>query len=83
MDFYKEQLCGTGSVALWHVDSAWIKDQTCVPCIGRWIPSHCTTKKSSCEYLEAPLLGIGGTAINKTDKIQVLWKGPSNAGNKR
>ena len=49
------------------MESSQTRDQTCVPCIGRWILSHCTTKKSSCEYLEAPLLGIGGTAINKTE----------------
>ena len=32
-----------GLVVLWHVESSWTKDQTCVPCIGRRIPIHYTT----------------------------------------
>ena len=40
-------LQGTGSVvrahslvATWNVGSSWIRDQTHVSCIGRWIPYH-------------------------------------------
>ena len=29
-----------------HVESSPISDQTCVPCIGRRIPIHCTTRES-------------------------------------
>ena len=29
-----------------HVDSSPISDQTCVPCISRRIPIHCTTRES-------------------------------------
>ena len=38
-----QQLWCTGLVALWHVGSSRTRDRTCVPCIGRWIPNHCTT----------------------------------------
>ena len=27
------------------VEFSWTRDQTCVPCIGRQIPIHCTTKE--------------------------------------
>ena len=32
------------SVVALHVESSWIGDQTCVPCIGRWVPNHWTTR---------------------------------------
>ena len=32
-------------VAPWHVESSWTRDQTCVPCIGRQFPIHCTTRE--------------------------------------
>ena len=35
----------TGLVALQHVGSSWIGDQTCVPFIGRQIRNHWTTKE--------------------------------------
>ena len=35
----------TGLVALWHVESSWPRDRTCVPCIGRQILSHWTTRE--------------------------------------
>ena len=34
-------------VALRHVESSWISDQTCVPCISRWILTLCTTREVS------------------------------------
>ena len=45
--------CSTRAQQLWHMDSAAPQyvgsssttDQTCVPCVGRWIPIHCTTSK--------------------------------------
>ena len=33
-----------GLVVLWH-ESSWIRDQSCVPCIGRQILYHRTTKE--------------------------------------
>ena len=38
-----------GLVALWHLVSSRTRARTCVPCIGRQILNHCTTR-------EAPLL---------------------------
>ena len=32
-------------VALQHVGSSRTRDWTCVPCIGRWILNHCTTRE--------------------------------------
>ena len=40
-----QQLWRPGSVALEHVGSSQTKDPTCVPCIGRQIPLHCTTRE--------------------------------------
>ena len=34
-----------GLDAPWHVGPSQTKDQTCVPCIGRWTPNHCTTRE--------------------------------------
>ena len=33
----------TDLIALWHVDSSQTWDRIHVPCIGRWISTHCTT----------------------------------------
>ena len=35
----------TGLAAPWHVEFPQTRDQTRVPCIGRWIFIHCTTKE--------------------------------------
>ena len=35
----------SGLVALRHVESSQTRDQTRVPCIGRWILNHWTTKE--------------------------------------
>ena len=32
-------------VAPQHVESSWTRDRTCVPCIGRQILIHCTTRE--------------------------------------
>ena len=29
-----------------HVESSQTRDRTLVPCIGRWILSHCTTREA-------------------------------------
>ena len=39
--------CGTRAlVAPQHVESSWTRDQTHVPCTGRWILIHCATRES-------------------------------------
>ena len=35
-----------GLVAPWHVGSSWTRARTCVPCIGRRILNHSTTKEA-------------------------------------
>ena len=47
----ERRLNGCGLVAPRHVGSSRARDQTCVPCIGRQILNHCTTR-------EVPLLPI-------------------------
>ena len=37
-------------VALWHVGSSRTRDQTRVPCIGRWILNHCATREAPNVY---------------------------------
>ena len=39
-----QQLQHTGLLAPWHVGSSWPRDQTRVPCSGRWILNHWTTR---------------------------------------
>ena len=41
----------SGLVASRHVESSWTKDQTHVPCIGRWILNHSTTREILCLFL--------------------------------
>ena len=41
-----QRLCHRGLTALWHVESSWIRDPICVPCIGRWILNHWTTREA-------------------------------------
>ena len=45
-----QQLCHTGLVAPRDVGSSQTRDRTHVPCIGRWILNHCTTR-------EVPMIG--------------------------
>ena len=40
-----QQLWRTGLVAPWHVGSSRTMARTRVPCIGRWILNHCTTRE--------------------------------------
>ena len=40
-----QQLWLTGLVAPWHVGSSQTRHRTHVPCIGRWILKHCTTRE--------------------------------------
>lgn len=45
-----QKLWGTGSVAPQNAESSWTRDQTSDPCIGRWVPIHCTPKEVLCNY---------------------------------
>ena len=47
-----------GLVALWHMESSQTRGQTCVPCIGRQILIHCTTRdvQMNIFYLEHDLM---------------------------
>ena len=53
-DAQAQQLWLTGLVALRHVGSSQTRARTRVPCIGRWILNHCTTrearKEEFCEF---------------------------------
>ena len=40
-----QQLWLAGLVAPWHVQSSRTRDQTRVPCLGRQILNHCTTRE--------------------------------------
>ena len=39
----------SGTQALQHVGSSWTRRQICVPCIGRWIRNHWTTRDVPCD----------------------------------
>ena len=41
----------TGLVALCHVASSWTRDQTHVPCVGRWILNQWTTREVQVEII--------------------------------
>ena len=47
-----QQLWHTGLVAPRHVGSSWTRAQTHVPCIGRRILNHCTTREAPKYFLE-------------------------------
>ena len=41
----------TGSVASWHVGSSHSRDQTCVPCVGRWIVPWTTREAPQVNFI--------------------------------
>ena len=43
--------CSTGLAVLQHVESSWTRNQTHVPCIGRWILISCTTREVPLSFL--------------------------------
>ena len=45
-----QQLWRMGLVAPRHVGSSRTRARTCVTCIGRWIPNHCTTREALSQY---------------------------------
>ena len=59
--------CGRAqALAVPHVGSSWTRDQTHIPCIGRWILNHLTTREvSNMEFgreAKKNLLSIGSEA---------------------
>ena len=40
-----QELWLTGLVVPWRVEPSWTMDRTRVPCIGRWILNHWTTRE--------------------------------------
>ena len=40
-----------GLVTLRHVESSWTSYQTCVPCVGRQILNHLTTREGLSTFL--------------------------------
>ena len=46
-----QRLRHTGFVIPWHVGSSQTRDQTHVPCVDRWIPMHCATRKVLCLFI--------------------------------
>ena len=62
---------GTRSCVMWpslfqHMWNLWTRDQTCVPCIGKWILSHCTTR-------EIPKVSLKINWEPSTLFLLVLW----------
>ena len=41
-----------GFIAPRHVGSSRTRARTCVPCIGRWTPNHCTTREALCDHFQ-------------------------------
>ena len=50
-----------GLVALWHGSASWIRDQTHVPWIGRWILYYCGSDGKASVYNEGDLGSIPGS----------------------
>ena len=56
-----QKLWHMGLAAPWHVWSSQTRDQTRVPCIGRWILNHRTTREvlaCASSFLTVSLLGV-------------------------
>ena len=43
-----QELCCTGLAAPYHVESSWTREQTHIPCIGRWLLNHGPPEKLHC-----------------------------------
>ena len=46
-----------GLVAPRHMESPWTRDQICVPCIGRWLLNHWTTREVLLVFLNCWIWG--------------------------
>ena len=68
----------TGLVASQHVGSSQRRDRTHIPCIGRWILNHCTTRGAPKATLRGKN-GAGGIRLpdfrlhNKATVIKTIW----------
>ena len=62
-----------GLVALWHVGSSQTMDRTCVPCIGRWILNHCTTREVPECFL---MLFLKQASIDSVARLLVAFQHP-------
>ena len=63
-----QQLWRTGLVAPWHVGSSRTRAQTRVPCIGRQILNHCTTR----EVLFCILIAVVVTRCMQLSKLRTV-----------
>ena len=68
-----------GLVTLWHVESSQIRDQTCVPCFGRRILMHCTTRESKiqsliCNQIEL-LISLLRFSLSFFILVPLMWLG--------
>ena len=69
-----------GLVALQRVESSWTRDQTCVPCIGRRIPIHCTTGEVLMIFTASiDVLGLRNTFIFFHLEIALSLTSPEHA----
>ena len=64
-----------GLVAPWHVGSSQTRARTRVPCIGRQIPNHCTTREAPADLLER-------RSVGRQDRACV-WRGCGMQASKR
>ena len=53
-----QQLWRMGLIAPQQTESSCIRDRTRVPCISKWILTHCTTRKAQEWYLEIKIIKI-------------------------
>ena len=60
-------LGNTGLVAPWHVASSQTRDQTRVPCMGRWILNHWTTREVPGWVL------IEASRVAKAGLLEYMW----------
>ena len=56
-----------GLVALWPVGSSWTRDRTCVPCVGRRILIHCSSREVPAHTL------LNTTLVESTPRPQFLY----------
>ena len=66
-----QQLWRTGLIALRHVRSSWTRARTCVPCIGRQILNHCTTREARSFFLLICYSTLKGKDLNSLSVMYV------------
>ena len=63
-DVQAQYLWRTGLVAPRHVGSSQTRARTCVPCIGRQILNHCTTREALLSILNSILFMVWGIVVS-------------------